>query len=178
MYARRFGLGLVIGGLLFAGCAGNDTSASGSAAEASAQPATAWWKTEGQEAASTTAAGLSGGAQPGWAKLAAIDAGAAAGGAKLFDSKGCAACHSIGSGTKVGPDLQGVTHRIAPDWMNTWLANPEPMLDKDPHAKEMLTKYLVKMPNLQLTPDEIHRLSEYFRQQDLAAETIAKGAHT
>jgi mono/diheme cytochrome c family protein len=135
-----------------------------------AQEATAWWKTEGQEGGGGTdaAAALTGEPKAGWTKLAAVDATLATNGGKVFEAKGCAACHSIGKGTVVGPDLLGVTHRVEPDWLETWLKNPEPVLEKDDYAKAMLAKYLVKMPNLNLSADEIHSLSEYFRQHDAA----------
>lgn len=157
-------LGLAL--LLAAGCAQTEDAAPDSAKPQ--KEATAWWKNDGQTATAGTSAENTSSPMPGWAKLASIDAAVASRGKQLYDSKACASCHTIGAGNTVGPDLLGVTHRVEPDWLKTWLQDPTPMLESDPYAKEMLTKFLVKMPNLNLTADEINALTEYFRQQDAA----------
>jgi hypothetical protein len=56
------------------------------------------------------------------------------------------------------------------------MADPGPMLESDPRAKDMLATYLVKMPNLHLAPDQIAALKDYFRQQDaqVASQKEAK----
>ena len=41
-----------------------------------------------------------------------------------FESK-CLACHSIGGGPKLGPDLYGVTKRRDDGWLKRWLKSPE-----------------------------------------------------
>jgi hypothetical protein len=66
----------------------------------------------------------------------------------------------------VGPDLKGLTSRVEPEWSTAFMKDPAPMLESDPHAKEMLAKYLVKMPNLSLSPDQLAALTEYLREQD------------
>jgi mono/diheme cytochrome c family protein len=166
--------GWIVLALLLPACSSEQQGDSKSAGEQPGveQEATAWWKTEGEggAAAGGATAALTGSPKEGWTKLAAIDAGFAGKGAKAFEAKGCAACHSVGKGTVVGPDLLGVTHRVEPDWLSGWLKNPEPYLEKDEYAKGMLTKYLVKMPNLNLSDDEIRSLSEFFRQNDAAPQ--------
>ena len=47
-----------------------------------------------------------------------------------FESK-CLACHSIGQGRKLGPDLAGVTKRRTTAWLAKWLKAPEKMLESD-----------------------------------------------
>src|SRR5262249_4095894 len=54
-----------------------------------------------------------------------------------FQSK-CLACHSIGQGRKLGPDLAGVTKRRDVAWLTRWLKDPEKMLKTDDAAKAML----------------------------------------
>ncbi len=70
----------------------------------------------------------------------------------IFEQK-CAACHTIGSGNLVGPDLQGVTTQRDEDWLIRWLIAPDKMLaEKDPIATQLLQKYNgVPMPNLGLS---------------------------
>lgn len=168
---------LVLGLLLVTGCqpetaqkSSSDASSQESSDKASAQKeATAWWKSDNQGAAKLETA-LAGQAKAGWASLPALDTALVSQGAKLFDSKGCVSCHSIGKGTLVGPDLRGVTYRIEPDWMLKWLKNPEPLLESDPYAKEMLAKYLVKMPNVNLSDAEASALQSFLRDADAKAK--------
>jgi nitrite reductase (NO-forming) len=82
-----------------------------------------------------------------------------------FESK-CIACHTIGGGDKVGPDLYGVTKRRDAGWITQWLKSPETMLQSDPVAKQLFDKYKVPMPNQNATDAEIHQYIEYFRWAD------------
>jgi nitrite reductase (NO-forming) len=82
-----------------------------------------------------------------------------------FESK-CLACHSIGSGDKLGPDLFGVTKRRDKTWLAKWLKRPEKMLQSDATAKELLGKYKLPMPNQNLADDEIRQYIEYFAWAD------------
>jgi cytochrome c2 len=83
-------------------------------------------------------------------------------GETLFKQKGCNACHTIGGGDLVGPDLAGVTERRTQEWLTRWLTAPDQMLTSDPDAQAMLAKYNnVPMPNLALKPDEVAALITY-----------------
>ena len=46
-----------------------------------------------------------------------VDEGDAAHGKELYETKGCPACHTIGGGRLVGPDLAGVAERRDRDWI-------------------------------------------------------------
>lgn len=87
-------------------------------------------------------------------------------GKKLFAERGCTACHSIGKGKIAGPDLLGVTQRRDEEWLKKWLKSPDTMILTDPIAKEMLGVYMVPMPNLGLSDDEIDALIDYFEYED------------
>jgi nitrite reductase (NO-forming) len=89
----------------------------------------------------------------------------AAKGKLAFESK-CLACHSIGGGAKLGPDLHGVTQRRDAAWLGRWLKNPEQMLQSDAAAKELLAKYKLPMPNQNLSDAEIKEFIEYFKWAD------------
>ena len=83
-------------------------------------------------------------------------------GEALFTAKGCNACHTIGGGDLVGPDLAGVTERRTEEWLTKWLTAPDQMLASDPDAQAMLAQYNnVPMPNLGLKPDEVAALIAY-----------------
>jgi nitrite reductase (NO-forming) len=86
--------------------------------------------------------------------------------AKLaFESK-CLACHTIGGGDRLGPDLYGVTQRQDAAWLARWLKSPEAMLQSDATAKELLAKYKVPMPNQGLNDAEIKDYIAYFKWAD------------
>lgn len=83
-----------------------------------------------------------------------------------FESK-CFACHSIGAGKKVGPDLAGVTKRRDDSWIVNWLKNPEGMLKNDPVAKDLLQQFNgLPMPNQNLNDADVKQLMKYFHWID------------
>jgi nitrite reductase (NO-forming) len=83
-----------------------------------------------------------------------------------FESK-CLACHSIGGGKKLGPDLAGVTKRRSESWLMRWMKEPEKMLATDADAKKMLKEYNnIPMPNQNLPEAEIRQYLKYFRWYD------------
>ena len=77
-------------------------------------------------------------------------------GVLLFQNR-CAACHTIGKGDGVGPDLAGVTARRDRDWLVRYLKAPDQMLaERDPIAVALNDRYKsVPMPNLRLNDDEV-----------------------
>lgn len=83
-----------------------------------------------------------------------------------FETK-CVACHSLGQGRKLGPDIVGVTKRRTEDWLTRWLRSPEKMLESDPGAKAMLKEYNnLPMPNQNLSDAEIRQFIRYFQWAD------------
>lgn len=83
-----------------------------------------------------------------------------------FESK-CLACHSVGQGKKLGPDVLGVTRRRTEDWLTRWLKAPEKMLESDPDAKAMLKEYNnLPMPNQNLSDVEVRQYIRYFKWAD------------
>lgn len=91
----------------------------------------------------------------------------------LFRSR-CAACHTIGKGDAVGPDLAGVTTRRDRDWLARWLAAPDRMLaEGDPIATALFGQYKkVPMPNLQLSEADVAALISY-----MEAEPVGTAMH-
>lgn len=91
-------------------------------------------------------------------------------GQSLFQ-KNCAACHTVGGGTLVGPDLQGVTGLRERDWLLRWIMEPDAMLSEgDPIATELLAEFNdVPMPNVGLSEDETAAIFAYLENPDAAA---------
>jgi nitrite reductase (NO-forming) len=82
-----------------------------------------------------------------------------------FESK-CLACHSVGSGDRLGPDLLGVTERRTEDWITRFLLDPASMLETDPDAQALLARYQIPMPDQNLSEAEIRQYIAYFRWAD------------
>ncbi len=81
------------------------------------------------------------------------------GGQAIFEEK-CIACHTIGAGTLVGPDLEGVTERRDRDWLFEWIQKPDEMLARgDPIAAQLLQEFNnVPMPNQGLSGSQAEEL--------------------
>lgn len=93
-------------------------------------------------------------------------------GQALFEEK-CAACHTIGGGNRVGPDLKGVTTLRDRDWLVRWIAAPDKMLaQKDPLAIKITQQFNnLPMPNLGLTGDQVSALVSYLENPAGGATT-------
>lgn len=90
-------------------------------------------------------------------------------GAQLFQQY-CQACHSIGQGDLVGPDLQGVTQRRDINWLVNFITQPDQVLASgDVTANTLLGQYGVPMPNLGITEGQAQSLIAYLEAPDGAA---------
>jgi protein SCO1/2 len=100
-------------------------------------------------------------------------------GGYLFQTR-CSACHTIGKGDAVGPDLVNLTERRDPAWVTRYLAEPDKMLaDGDPIAKKLFAKYRgVRMPNLGLDPDEVAAILQHIDRESRAASAGSKASST
>lgn len=88
----------------------------------------------------------------------------------LFQSR-CTACHTIGKGAGLGPDLLNVTTLRDRAWLARYVAVPDRVLAAgDPIAKKLFARYPnVRMPNLGLSAEEVDALLPYMEQQSRAA---------
>ncbi len=84
----------------------------------------------------------------------------------LFSTR-CAACHTIGGGDKIGPDLLGVTNVRDRAWLAKMIVDSNKMIDeKDPIATALFKKYKeVRMPPLGLPEADVNTLIEYMKTQ-------------
>jgi mono/diheme cytochrome c family protein len=92
-----------------------------------------------------------------------VDMELATRGGELFTQKGCVACHKIGEGRLVGPDLMGVTERRSFEWIYAMVTTPDSMLQNDSTAKALFAEYFTPMPDQKVQPDEGEALYEYLR---------------
>ncbi len=89
----------------------------------------------------------------------------------------CAACHTIGHGDKIGPDLLGVTNLRDRAWLARFISTPDKMLaEKDPLATALFNKYKqVIMPNLRLGDSDLNELLKFLEGQSAANQKVAPG---
>ena len=88
----------------------------------------------------------------------------------LFNTR-CAACHSIGKGDGLGPDLLNVTSVRERAWLARYVAEPDRMLaEGDRVATALFVRYKnVRMPNLGLNSEEVAALLTHIEEQSRAA---------
>jgi protein SCO1/2 len=91
----------------------------------------------------------------------------------------CAACHTVGRGDHLGPDLLGVSARRDHDWLTRFIAAPDKVRAAgDPIALALRAKYQqVLMPRLDLGLEDVATLIDYIDRQSRAVRD-AGGAVT
>ncbi len=92
--------------------------------------------------------------------------------------KTCAACHSIGGGDRIGPDLAGVTTRRSTDWLVRFIVSPSAMIKSgDQTALALLEQYKgLRMPEVGLTPTDARDLIGYIEKHTAAKSDPATAA--
>lgn len=107
---------------------------------------------------------------------------------KQVYQENCVACHTLGDGDQIGPDLEGVASRRDAAWIARWIDRPRRMVEAgDSLAVELDQQYDQDMVSLGLSSDEIAALMEYFGYSEgavqqgvetLEKESIAEGEDT
>lgn len=100
-----------------------------------------------------------------------VDPALAERGERLFGVRQCTACHRVGGGRLVGPDLEGVTERRSFPWLYHMVTSPDSMLRHDPEAKELLGEYFTPMTDQGVTPQEFRAIYEYLRSEKRGDES-------
>lgn len=105
-------------------------------------------------------------AAPGYAQASEIHVNS---GEYLFATR-CSACHTVGHGDKIGPDLIGISRQRDHEWLSRFIAMPDKMLEEnDPIAVALFAKYKeVQMPNLRLNPAQTAAILDYIQHKSEA----------
>lgn len=82
-----------------------------------------------------------------------------------FFRQNCSACHTIGGGHLIGPDLQGVTKRKERAWLVKFLQSPKAVVDSgDPYAAQLVQDapaHMVMPTVAGMNPDLASALLDY-----------------
>jgi protein SCO1 len=104
-----------------------------------------------------------------------VDEGIADRGEHLFRTR-CAACHTIGHGDGLGPDLIGVAEVRDKSWLARYIAAPDEVLASgDRFAMGLFEKYKkVRMPNLRLGEADVDALIRFLEARSIDSRAPEK----
>jgi mono/diheme cytochrome c family protein len=79
----------------------------------------------------------------------------------------CFACHTIGGGRLVGPDLAGVHDRRSQEWLERFVASSQSMIkDGDAEAAALFEEFnRVPMPDSFISEEQIRQVLNYIKSQ-------------
>ena len=78
----------------------------------------------------------------------------------------CVACHTIGNGRLVGPDLIGVNEKYEEDWLVSFIQSSQTMVTAgDERAVKVFNEYMIPMPDQPLSNDQVKDLLTYIGKQ-------------
>lgn len=100
--------------------------------------------------------------------LTEVDAALAAEGEEIFTLQ-CTTCHKMGE-RYVGPALDDVMDRRAPEWVMNMILAPDIMVASDPDAQALLGEFAVPMTNQNLTEEQARALVEYLRTTSVSVQ--------
>jgi mono/diheme cytochrome c family protein len=102
-------------------------------------------------------------------------------GEQLFEST-CSACHSLGGGRLVGPDLAGVSERRSQDWLVKFVKSSQSLVKSgDVQALEVFEEFSgMIMPDSSLSDEQITQIFGYVKSYDsglieVVEESTAEG---
>ncbi|REJ80999.1 MAG: cytochrome c [Bacteroidetes bacterium] len=95
-------------------------------------------------------------------------------GQQLFRDN-CSACHSVGEGRLVGPDLKDVHKNVSEKWLISFIKSSQTMIDKkDARAVKVFEEYnQIPMPDQNLSDGEIKAVLAYIKSQSGGESTEA-----
>ena len=90
----------------------------------------------------------------------------------------CQACHTIGGGDRLGPDLANVASSRPRPWLRRWLKEPDKMIaEGDPLAVALFTQYKnLPMPNFGFGDVEVDALIHYMEEMDKKRDAAESGS--
>lgn len=91
----------------------------------------------------------------------------------------CIACHTVGEGNRVGPDLKGVAARRDRAWMKKFIQMPSVVFnEKDPIAIKLLDEFKTPMTDLGLTGAEVEDVMSFLENPVMPAAPATAAVST
>lgn len=84
----------------------------------------------------------------------------------------CSACHSVGKGRLVGPDLKGVTSKRTEEWLTKFIKSSQGLIKSgDADAKAIFEEFgKITMPDQNLADADIKAIIEFIKSKSPAEE--------
>lgn len=82
----------------------------------------------------------------------------------------CSACHSIGNGKFVGPDLKDVGQRRKEDWLLKFIKGSQAFIKENAEAKALYDQFNITMPDQKLSDGEVKAVLSYISVKSAPAE--------
>ncbi len=102
--------------------------------------------------------------------LASPSVASADSGEAIFKQR-CAACHTVGGGKLVGPDLQGVADRRPAQWLRKFVKSPQGMVDAgDEIAVALFAEFQLPMPDQPISDADIDAVIAFTSSGGQAAD--------
>ena len=91
-------------------------------------------------------------------------------GEQVFNTT-CFACHTIGGGRLIGPDLAGVHEKRSQEWLESFVKSSQSMINAgDTEAVALFEEYnSLLMPDAVATEEEVRQVLSYIRAQSAGA---------
>jgi mono/diheme cytochrome c family protein len=98
-------------------------------------------------------------------------------GEQVFNTT-CFACHTIGGGRLVGPDLAGVHDKRSQEWLERFVKSSQSMInDGDAEAIALFEEFnRMPMPDAMLTDEQVRQVLSYIEVQSTSATASAGAA--
>ena len=91
----------------------------------------------------------------------------------------CAACHTIGGGRLVGPDLENIHNRRSQEWLEKFIPAARSMIDSgDAEAVAVFEEYnKMPMPDFPVSNEQVNQIVAYIKSRSsVAADSTAENA--
>ncbi len=90
-------------------------------------------------------------------------------GEQIFKTR-CTACHTIGKGKLIGPDLAGILDRRDQEWVAQFIRNSQELIESgDEQAKAIFEEFKVPMPPHDFSDQEMKDLLAFLAQHPTAS---------
>ncbi|MDP4222129.1 MAG: cytochrome c [Bacteroidota bacterium] len=88
----------------------------------------------------------------------------------------CSACHTVGKGKLIGPDLAGIYNIRTNEWLHSFIKSSQKMVKSgEPDAVAIYNEFNhIPMPDNNLTDDQINSVINFIRETDLIISETAK----